>query len=37
MEGQVKFFSQQNTGVSQEKSLAVISQTIEANGGKKHN
>ncbi len=33
MEGQVKFFSPQNTaGVSQEKGAAVITQTIEVNG-----
>ncbi len=33
MEGQVKFFSPQNTaGVSQEKGVAVTSQTIEVNG-----
>ncbi len=33
MEGQVNFFSPQNTaGVSQEKDVAVKSQTIEVNG-----
>ncbi len=33
MEGQVKFFSQQNTAVvSQEKGIAVISQIIVVNG-----
>ncbi len=33
MQGQVKFFSLQNTaGVSQEKGVAVMSQTIEVNG-----
>ncbi len=32
IKGWVNFYSQQNTaGVSQEKSVAVISQTIEAN------
>ncbi len=33
MEGHVKFFSPQNTaGVSQEKSAAVISQSVVVNG-----
>ncbi len=33
VEGQVKLFSAQNTaGVSQEKGIAVVSQTVEANG-----
>ncbi len=33
MEGQVKFFSPQDSaGVSQEKDIAVISQTVDING-----
>ncbi len=33
MEGRVKFFTKQNTaGVSQEKGVAVMSQTIVVNG-----
>ncbi len=37
MEGQVKFLSPQNTGVSQGKAVSVVPQTMEENGDQDSN